>query len=120
MNPDKKRILIVDDEEQVLKILRTSLTTYEVETSLTGKEALSKIKMAKPDLILLDILLGKEDGIDVLKQIKELDKSIPVVMVTALHDNEEGKRAFAAGAADYITKPIDFDYLKKVLLFQLL
>ena len=122
MTMNQKCILLVDDEEAVLKVISSHLITddYRVQSALTGEEAIDKVKKEKPAVVLLDIRLGKMSGIEVLRKIKEIDKTIPVIMVTGVYDNEEGKKAFDAGAVDYVTKPVDFNYLKNVLRIQLL
>ena len=116
----RKYILIVDDEAITGKLISIHLISegYDVEAVLTGEEAMRRIQREKPSLVLLDILLPGIDGIETLKRIRSFDSNIPVVMITGIHDNEEGKKAFAAGARDYVTKPIDFQYLKTILSIQ--
>lgn len=120
MSGDKK-ILVIDDEESVAKVIQTYLAEdgYQVSFSLNGKSALEQIKKAKPALVLLDIRLGDMNGLDVLSEIKMIDRSIPVILVTGIYEDEQAQKAFEAGAADYITKPIDFYYLKNILQSQL-
>ncbi|MDD5437396.1 MAG: response regulator, partial [Candidatus Omnitrophica bacterium] len=65
--------------------------------------------------VLLDIIMPDIDGIQVLKTIKEIDASIPVIMITAVKDIESGRECLKLGAYDYITKPFSLDYLDKVL-----
>lgn len=117
----KKRVLVVDDDPKSLKLLATRLTQegYRVVAAQSGKDALKAIKFEKPGLVLLDIMMPQMDGIETLKQIKAIQADIPVAMVTALWDNNEAKRAFEAGAYEYITKPIDVEYLKMAVLLKL-
>ncbi len=103
-----KNILIVEDDTALQKILTEKLTGVGigVMTASTGQEALTKIKVDQPDLILLDIMLpGGMNGFDVLEQLKanETYKSIPVIVLTNL--DTEQKTALDIGAIDYIVKP---------------
>jgi len=117
----KKAVLVVDDDPKSLKLLAVKLTQegYRVITAQSGEDALVAIKLERPGLVLLDIMMPQMDGIETLKRIKSLKPDIPVAMVTAVWDNEEGKRAFEAGAYEYITKPIDMEYLKMAVLIKL-
>lgn len=118
---NNKTILVVDDEETVVKVIAANLSVegYTVDFAFSGAAALERIASNKPALILLDIRLGDTNGIDLLKEIKNIDQSIPIILVTGLYEDEQAKLAFEAGAADYITKPIDFYYLKNILENQL-
>lgn len=117
----KKAVLVVDDDPKSLKLLAVKLTQegYRVITASSGEDALVALKLERPGLVLLDIMMPQMDGIETLKRIKSLKPDIPVAMVTAVWDNEEGKRAFEAGAYEYITKPIDMEYLKMAVLIKL-
>lgn len=109
------KILIVDDEIEICNIFSDFFTPkgYEVTKATSGKEALEKIRAQRPDLVFLDIKMSGMDGIEVLKQIKEIDKSITVIMVTVLEDEGTAQKAIELGATDYVTKPLSFDYLEK-------
>lgn len=117
----KKAVLVVDDDPKNLKLLAARLTGegYRVITAPSGKDALQAIELEKPGLVLLDIMMPEMDGIETLRRIKAFDPDIPVAMVTAIWDKEEAKRAFEAGAYEYITKPIDMKYLKMAVLVKL-
>ena len=117
----KKAILAVDDDPKHLELLGIKLTEegYRLIVVQSGKEALKTIKIEKPGLVLLDILMPEMDGFETLKRIKAIDPDIPVTMVTAVWDNEEGRKCLEAGAYEYITKPVDFNHLKEVILFKL-
>lgn len=113
---DRARILIVDDNQDSLEILRVRLESwgYRAQTARDGEEALAQVEASPPDLILLDIMMPRVDGIEVARRIKtnEALPFIPIIMETALDTTEAKVEGLDAGADDYITKPIDFDELK--------
>jgi class 3 adenylate cyclase/CheY-like chemotaxis protein len=105
------RILIVDDEPMNLDILHTRLSVhgYEILTATNGEEALAIATTQRPDLILLDIMMPKVDGIDVCRRLKA-DASLPfmpIILVTAKADSKDVVAGLEAGAEEYLTKPID-------------
>ena len=118
----KAKILVVDDEEAVGKMLEKFLTKegYEVSIALNGKEAIKEVEKEQPQIVFLDIRLPGEDGISVLKTIKKIDKKICVIMITAIKDDEIGKKCLDLGASDYITKPLSLEYLEDILRVKLL
>jgi two-component system phosphate regulon response regulator PhoB len=103
------KILIVEDEEDVVELIRYNLTKngYQVETAASGPIALSMAESIKPDLVLLDLMLPGFDGLEVCRNLKKDPKtsSIPVVMVTAKGSEADIVTGLEMGAADYITKP---------------
>jgi len=109
-----KKILIVDDEPNIAKAIKYILEKegYEVIEAASGAEALVKAKQFQPSLVLLDMMMPGLSGLETLKCIKTLYKDISVVMVTAVRDEKEARETMVAGAYDYITKPIDVNYLK--------
>jgi len=117
----KKMILAVDDDPKQLELLAVKLaeSDYRLIIAQSGQEALKVINMEKPALVLLDIMMPEMDGFETLKRIKAIDPNISVAMVTSIWDNEEGKRCMEAGAFEYVTKPIDFNHLKDVILIKL-
>lgn len=118
-----KKILVVDDENELLKALSIRLKTsgYEVITASDGQEGLEKAKSQSPDLIVLDILMPKMDGYEVCRMLKfdEKYKSIPVIMLTAKAQDIDKAMGKKVGADDYITKPFEtqdlVDKIKKHL-----
>ncbi|MBA3644820.1 MAG: diguanylate cyclase [Gemmatimonadaceae bacterium] len=111
----KYRILVVDDNVDNVELLRARLESrgYEVEGANGGEEALAMLKVNPPDLMLLDWMMPKVDGMEVVRRLKA-DKSlpfIPVIMQTALDSTEHKVEGLDAGADDYITKPINFPEL---------
>jgi DNA-binding NtrC family response regulator len=111
------RILIVDDEEIVirscLRILSDSI--YSVDSVQDGAGALRKVEENDYDLIVLDIMMPKMDGLEVLQQVKERHPDIDVIMVTGLSQIQTAVKAMKLGAFDYLSKPFDPDELKHVV-----
>jgi adenylate cyclase len=104
------RILAVDDLPTNLEILRVRLEAqgYEVITAVDGEDALARARELEPDLILLDIMMPKLDGISVLKQLKQdTDRFVPVILVTAKADTRDVVNGLEAGADEYLTKPFE-------------
>lgn len=104
-----QRVLVVDDEPHICRLLQVNLeiTDFEVLTAQNGKEAIEIAKKKKPDVILLDILMPGMNGIEVCSILKTnpRTKNIPVFMLTALSRIGDMEDAFKAGADGYITKP---------------
>ncbi len=111
------RIIIVDDEPDLLIFLSRELRDldYEVETALSGEEAIERIKANRPHLMLLDINMPGMGGLETLKKAKEIDPHLAVVMVSAVAEEDIAKEAMKMGAHDYIKKPIDLEYLQLVV-----
>ena len=105
----KQNILIVDDEEDVLELLRFNLDKngYAVQSANSGENALSAIKTKLPDLILLDLMLPGIDGLQVCKKLKSDPKTenIPIIMLTAKGEESDIVTGLELGADDYVTKP---------------
>jgi len=110
------RILVVDDHEDNVELLRARLEAwgYEVESASDGKEALERVHASPPDLILLDVMMPTVDGNEVARRIKQNPALpfIPIIMQTALDSTDSKVEGLEAGADDYITKPIEFAELK--------
>ena len=105
------RILVVDDQPINVDILQTRLTVhgYEILTAYDGEEALARARAELPDLILLDVMMPRMDGIEVCQRLKA-DASlpfIPIIMVTARADTRDVVAGLEAGADEYLTKPVD-------------
>jgi len=105
---DKERILIVEDEATLQKALAEFLAEdgFEVLCASDGEQAVLLAKSKKPDLVLLDIILPKKDGYEVLTELKSEagTKSIPVILLTNLESPEDIDRAFEKGASTYLVK----------------
>ena len=111
------RILVVDDEHLIRWSLEQSLKKqgYTVHTVGSGEQALDHIRKESPNLVLLDIQLPGIDGIETLEKIKDVDRDICVIMITALGVLETAVKAMQLGAYDYINKPFNLDELSVVL-----
>jgi DNA-binding response OmpR family regulator len=110
---DNMRILVVDDEENLAEQIRQTLTlqNYTVDTASDGEEALDKIYIESYDLILLDIMLPKKDGYEVLLELRNEKDSTPVLMLTAKGEVEDRIKGLDMGADDYLAKPFSMEEL---------
>ena len=113
----KARILVVDDEEIVVRSCLRILGEgdYEAEGVQSGEEALRRIEEHPYDVVILDIMMPKVDGLEVLRRVKESHPDIDVIMVTGLSQIETAVRSMKLGAFDYLPKPFDPDELKVVV-----
>ena len=104
-----ERILVVDDEEDVLELVRYNLdrSGYHVETASSGEEALEKARRKQPDLVILDLMLPGMDGLEVCRKLKNdgRTESLPVIMLTARSEEADIVTGLELGADDYVTKP---------------
>jgi DNA-binding response OmpR family regulator len=103
-----KRILLVDDEPLILKGLKYTLEQegYETESAVDGEEALDKFFSGEFDMILLDVMLPKMDGIQVCQRIRE-HSNVPIIMLTAKGEDMDKILGLEYGADDYMTKPFN-------------
>lgn len=105
---EKKKILIVEDDNILQKALQEFLSGegFEISSALDGEEGITMSKSKKPDLILLDIILPKKDGYEVLKEVKNDPdtKNIPVVLLTNLGSLNDVEKALNMGATTYLIK----------------
>jgi DNA-binding response OmpR family regulator len=119
----KPRILLVEDEEAMVKAVRIRLEAneYKVMTALDGSEGLSKARREKPDLIILDVMLPRMDGFKICRMLKydERYKKIPIIMLTARTQKSDYMRGMEMGADAYLTKPFKsaelLDTIKELL-----
>ncbi|MTH52879.1 response regulator [Bacillus mangrovi] len=102
-----KKILVVDDEHSILTLLQYNLEQagYEVVTAMDGSEGLQKGLTESPDLMVLDLMLPKMDGIEVCKQLRQQKVMVPILMLTAKDDEFDKVLGLELGADDYMTKP---------------
>ncbi|HEY9823948.1 MAG TPA: response regulator [Stenomitos sp.] len=102
----KKKILIADDEAMIRRILSTRLAMvgYEVEVASDGEEALDRFNATKPDLIVLDVMMPKLNGLEVCQELRKFTE-VPIIMLTALGDVADRITGLQMGADDYLPKP---------------
>ena len=103
----KKRVLIVEDEKNIVDIIRFNLTreNFEVLEAYDGEAGLALARAEKPDLILLDVMMPKMMGFDVCKALRDEGDNVPVIILTAREEEEDKIFGLEIGADDYITKP---------------
>jgi len=108
MAEEKRKILIVDDEKDIVDTINDILTEDGFETFLSynGKDALRQINKTSPELVLLDCYLPEMLGIEVLKDIRRIDEDIPVIMMTGMGEEQLVISLMKAGASDYLKKPL--------------
>jgi DNA-binding response OmpR family regulator len=106
------RILVVDDEERIINFLRSKLKAlgYEVLTASNGLEGLEQAQAQEPDLIVLDLLMPKMDGLEMLKELRNFS-SVPVIILTAKDTDADRIKGLKLGADDYLPKPFNPDEL---------
>ncbi len=112
---EAKRILIVDDDVQLQKLLRLALERqgYKVDVATTGEEAIEKVLTFHPDLILMDIMMPDMDGYQATKRIRRMvqGRTIPIIFLSALTQVEAKVRGLRVGGTDYVTKPVNMPEL---------
>jgi len=117
-----KKILAVDDDKDILEVIKIILEDegYEVATKSNGEEMISAITNLKPDLILLDVMLGSTDGRDICRAIKDhsIFKFIPIIMISASH-NLKSLLKLPGSPNDFLSKPFDIDSLISMVKSQI-
>jgi two-component system, NtrC family, response regulator AtoC len=119
MADNKEKILVVDDEPSIRKVLQTLLEVdgYLVQTAASGKEALERVgKGDRPDLIILDVLMPEIDGIETLRQLMQIDRGLSVIMLSCSNEVTTVVEAIRLGAMDYLTKPFEKPELEAAFL----
>lgn len=109
---DEKKILVVDDESQITRVLRRSLTAhrYSVRTAADGLSALDTFHDWKPDLIVSDLQMPEMDGIELCREIRKIS-AVPIIVLSVKGEERTKIEALDAGADDYVTKPFSIDEL---------
>ena len=107
------KVLIIDDDQDVLEFLKAFFINlgHTVVLKDSAKDCLKEIVINPPDLVLLDIMMPDKDGLTFLKEIREIDKEVPVAMITSYKDAERVIEAFRLGALDCLLKPFNLDYI---------
>jgi diguanylate cyclase (GGDEF)-like protein len=108
-NPEDYLILVVDDSPINLKVVSITLDAigYSMTFANNGFQAIERFKSAQPDLVLLDLMMPEMDGLEACDALKALNPEIPIIFLTASHEQEHLLKAFAQGAVDYLTKPFN-------------
>ncbi len=103
---ERRRILVVDDEERMVRFIRLNLEHdgFQVSEAFNGRQAVQKLRDINPDLILLDVMMPDLDGFEVLEMVREIS-NVPVIMLTAKGEEDDRVRGLELGADDYVTKP---------------
>ena len=112
------KLLVVDDEVGVCDFVKNFFKErdFEVFVAQDGKEAVSLFESRRPDIILMDLKMPVMNGIDALKEIRNLSNAARVIMVTAIEDIEQIEEAKRIGATEYITKPLLLEQLERIVL----
>ena len=113
----KAKILVVDDNTKILYSFRTFLEKegYINISADQGKEALNLIATEKPSLVILDISLADADGMEILRQIKLKNSTLPVIIVSSYYSDEKRNQAENLGASAFLMKPISLTSIREVL-----
>jgi len=116
-----RKILVVDDEPEVRQLMEHFLTErgYEVRIAENGRQALAALDTFMADVVLLDMHMPEMDGLETLKRLAARSPSLPVIMVTVNDDVETTTHLLQMGAADYVPKPFNLDYLEQAINIQL-
>ena len=106
------KILIIDDDARLVKNVETYLADfdYHIEGALNGMEGLEKVKSFQPDLVILDLMMPKMDGLEVCREIRK-DNQVPIIMLTARGEESDVVAGLEVGADDYLTKPFSLRVL---------
>lgn len=106
-----KKILVVDDERHIVRLVQVNLEKvgYQVVTAYDGVEALEQVAKEKPDMIILDVMMPRMDGFEVLKKLQSdaATREIPVIMLTAKAQDADIFRGWSSGVSSYLTKPFN-------------
>ncbi|RIL09082.1 MAG: DNA-binding response regulator [Proteobacteria bacterium] len=115
--PSRKKVLVVDDEPAIRDSLKLILSTqFDVQTAGDGEEAIQLVENFAPDLVLLDVIMPKLDGIETLKSLRDNQTSVPVVMLTATNTVKTAVQAMKLGAVDFLNKPFDVQELTSLII----
>ncbi len=115
------KLLIVDDESDIREFARNFFKKRKIEVFVAsgGRQALDLIAQEKPDLVMLDVRMEEMTGIEVLRELRKINQTIKVIMVSGVEDEETIKEAKALGVIGYIHKPFILEELEKIVLAQL-
>src|SRR6187402_1942651 len=117
MAAETRSVLIVDDDAQIRSLLADLLkeSGYATQAAKTAAEATTQIAKQRPDLVMMDVKLPDQDGLDLLKAIKREHPELDIIVMTAFGGSSSAVKAMEVGAYDYVTKPFDVDDLLATL-----
>src|SRR5438477_12280905 len=109
---DSSRVLVVDDEPQITRVLKTVLSSqgYQVRTAAEGESALSNFKEWSPELVITDLYMPHMDGVELCRRIREVS-SVPIIVLSVKGEERSKVEALDSGADDYVTKPFGIEEL---------
>src|SRR6184192_3289664 len=109
---EQSRVLVVDDEPQITRVLRTVLSSqgYDVHTAAEGESALTDFKSWSPELVITDLYMPHMDGVELCRRIREVS-SVPIIVLSVKGEERTKVEALDSGADDYVTKPFGTDEL---------
>jgi two-component system, OmpR family, response regulator len=107
------RVLVVDDEPNITDLVATALRYegFEVETAMTGRQALAEVESSRPEIVVLDVMLPDLDGFEVARRIRQDGRRVPILFLTAKDATEDKVRGLTLGGDDYVTKPFSLEEL---------
>lgn len=117
------KLLVVDDNQSICQLIHdffSDLKGHTVFVTQKPEDAAALVREHDPDLALLDIMMPEIHGIDLLKQLREIKPDLKAIMITAVDDEDIAREAMDRGAVDYVTKPLDLNYLDTQVTFQLM
>lgn len=113
---NKSKVLIADDDKAIQESLELILSDkYQISIANDGEEALNKAKSIQPDIVLLDIKMPRANGLQALKNLKQLSPNLAVIIITGYNSVEIAVEAIKLGALDYILKPFSKDQILKAV-----
>ena len=113
----KNRVLVVDDQKGVRRLLEELFTKggYAVSLAIDGRDCVEKVKLSRPDIILMDMKMPVMNGLEASREVLTYDDSIPIIMMTAYGEMEVVQKALEAGVRKYITKPFDIIEIRNMV-----
>ncbi len=122
MNTGKAKVLVIDDDEQILRLLRRVIEAKGLScvTCQSAKEALAVLPSSQIKVALIDIFMPEMTGLELMKHLQKIIPSLHVIMITGSNDIEVAQECMRQGARDFITKPFDMEYLETSVLAEII
>ena len=117
------KIIVVDDNQSICQLITdffSDLKGHTVYATQKAEEAIEIVKEHRPEIALLDIMMPGTHGVELLRQLRKIDPNLKAIMITAVDDEDIAREAMEEGAVDYVTKPLDLNYLDAQVTFQLI